>query len=119
MTELAQRYSIHRRTVSAILKRHGVPTRASGLTPEQIQRAVLMYAQGQSLTKIGKLLGADATTVHTRLREQGVKMRDTRTTALIRDVYRSAVSCRLPSVANLSTTKKALPRSLSVSSRRK
>jgi DNA-binding MarR family transcriptional regulator len=77
MTELAERYGIHRRTVSAILKRHGVPTRASGLSPEQIQRAVLMYAQGQSLGKIGKLLGVDATTVHARLREQGVRMRDT------------------------------------------
>lgn len=39
MTELAKRYGIHRRTVSAILKRHSVPTRASGLSPEQIQRA--------------------------------------------------------------------------------
>ena len=28
MSELARRYGIHRRTVSAILKRHGVPTRA-------------------------------------------------------------------------------------------
>ena len=77
MTELAERFGIHRRTVSAILKRHGVPTRASGLSPGQIQRAVLMYAQGQSLAKIGKTLGVDAGTVHSRLREQGVKMRDT------------------------------------------
>lgn len=77
MSELAQRYGIHRRTVSAILKRHGVPTRASGLAPEQIRRAVLMYAQGQSLARIGKLLGVDATTVRARLREQGVQMRDT------------------------------------------
>jgi DNA-directed RNA polymerase specialized sigma24 family protein len=77
MTELAERYGIHRRTVSAILERHSVPTRASGLAPEQIQRAVLMYAQGQSLAKIGKLLGVNAKTVHTRLREQGVQMRDT------------------------------------------
>lgn len=77
MSELAQRYGIHRRTVSAILKRRGVPTRASGLAPEQIQQAVLMYAQGQSLARIGKLLGVDATTVHARLREQGVQMRDT------------------------------------------
>lgn len=77
MSELAERYGIHRRTVSAILKRHGVPTRASGLAPEQVQRAVLMYAQGQSLARIGTQLGVDATTVHTRLREQGVRMRDT------------------------------------------
>jgi transposase-like protein len=77
MSDLAQRYGVHRRTVSAILKRHGVPTRASGLAPEQIQRAVLMYAQGQSLAKIGKQLGVDAGTVHARLREQDVQMRDT------------------------------------------
>ena len=77
MSELAQRYGIHRRTVSAILKRHGVPTRPSGLAPEQVQRAVLMYAQGRSLAKIGKLLGVDAGTVHARLRQQGVQMRDT------------------------------------------
>ncbi len=77
MTELAERYGIHRRTVSAILKRHGVPTRATGLSPEQIQHAVLLYAQGQSLAKIGRALGVDAGTVHGRLREQGVPMRDT------------------------------------------
>lgn len=77
MTELAERYGIHRRTVSAILKRHGVPTRTSGLSPEQIQHAVLLYAQGQSLAKIGKALGVDAGTVQGHLREQGVQMRDT------------------------------------------
>jgi DNA-directed RNA polymerase specialized sigma24 family protein len=47
------------------------------MAPEQIQRAVLMYAQGQSLAKIGTQLGVDAGTVHARLREQGVQMRDT------------------------------------------
>ena len=77
MTELAERYGIHRRTVSTILKRHGVPTRASALSPAQIQHAVLLYAQGQSLAKIGKALGVDAGTIHVRLREQGVQMRDT------------------------------------------
>jgi hypothetical protein len=77
MNELAVRYGIHRRTVSAILKRHGVPTRATGLSAEQVQRAVLLYTQGQSLVKIGKVLGVDAGTVHARLREQGVRMRDT------------------------------------------
>jgi len=77
MTELAERYGIHRRTVSAILKRHGVPTHASGLSEEQIQHAILLYAQGQSLAKIGKALGVDAGTVHARLRERGVRMRDT------------------------------------------
>lgn len=77
MTELAERYGIHRRTVSAILKRHGIPTRTTGLSTEQVQRAVLLYAQGQSLAKIGKAFGVDAGTVHARLREQGIRMRNT------------------------------------------
>jgi DNA-directed RNA polymerase specialized sigma24 family protein len=54
-----------------------VPPGLSGLSPEQIQHAVLMYAKGQSLVTIGKLLGVNAETVHTRLREKGVQIRDT------------------------------------------
>ena len=77
MSELAKRYQVHRRTVSAILHRHGGPTRASGLDPEQIDRAVLLYTEGQSLATIGNVLGVDAGTVHARLRERGVPMRDT------------------------------------------
>ncbi len=77
MNYLAQRYGIHRRTASAILKRHGVSTLLQGLSSEQIQHAVLMYAQGNSLAVIGSRLGADTGTVHNRLREQGVIMRDT------------------------------------------
>ena len=77
MKYLAQHYRIHRRTVSAILKRHGVEPRRQELSSEQIQHAVLMYAQGNSLAVIGSKLGVDAGTVHDRLREQGVIMRDT------------------------------------------
>jgi predicted DNA-binding protein YlxM (UPF0122 family) len=77
MSYLAQHYRIHRRTVSAILKRHGVEPRRQELSSEQIQHAVLMYAQGKSLAVIGSELGVDAGTVHDRLREQGVIMRDT------------------------------------------
>jgi len=76
MNYLAQHYQIHRRTVSAILKRHGVEPRRQELSSEQIQHAVLMYAQGNSLTVIGAKLGVDSGTVHIRLREQGVQMRD-------------------------------------------
>ncbi|MFA4930058.1 MAG: hypothetical protein WC558_16200 [Patulibacter sp.] len=38
----------------AILKRPSVPTQASGVSPEQTQHAVRLYALGQPLTKIGK-----------------------------------------------------------------
>lgn len=77
MAELAKRFKIDRRTVSAILKRHDVPTHPRGLSTEQIQQAVLMYAQGNSLAVIGSKLCVDVSTVHNRLREQGVQMRDT------------------------------------------
>jgi hypothetical protein len=77
MSYLAQHYQIHRRTVSAILKRHGVEPRRPELSSEQIQHAVLMYAQGNSLAVIGSKLSVDPGTVHARLREQGVVMRDT------------------------------------------
>jgi DNA-binding CsgD family transcriptional regulator len=77
MTELAKRFGIDRRTVSAILKRHEVPTRPQGLSVEQLQDAVLMCAQGNSLAVIGSKLGVDTGTVYNRLREQGVIMRDT------------------------------------------
>ena len=40
MTELARRFEIDRRTVSAILKRHDVPTRPQGLSVEQVRDAV-------------------------------------------------------------------------------
>jgi hypothetical protein len=78
MTELAKRFEIDRRTVSAILKRHEVPTRPQGLSVEQVQDAVLMYAQGNSLAVIGSKLGVDTRTVDHRLQGQGVQMRDTR-----------------------------------------
>jgi predicted DNA-binding protein YlxM (UPF0122 family) len=77
MNYLAQHYRIYRRTVSAILKRHGVEPRRQELSSEQIQHAVLMYAEGNSLAVIGSTLGVDTSTVHDRLREQGVIMRDT------------------------------------------
>ena len=77
MKYLAQHYGIHRSTVSAILKRHSVSTRQSGLSADQVRRAVMLYEQGKSLAVIGSKLEVDTGTVHNRLREQGVIMRDT------------------------------------------
>ena len=77
MNYLAQHYGVHRQTVSAILRRHGVSTRQPGLSTKQVRLAVQLYAQGNSLAVIGSKLGVDTGTVHNRLLEQGVKMRDT------------------------------------------
>ncbi len=77
MSYLAKHFGVHRSTVSAILKRHGVSTRQSGLSANQVDEAVLLYGQGKSLAIIGNKLGVDTGTVHNRLLEQGVIMRDT------------------------------------------
>src|SRR5450756_332987 len=77
MSYLAKHFGVHRSTVSAILKRHRVSTRQSGLSADQVDQTVLLYGRGKSLAVIGNELGVDAGTVHTRLREQGVRMRST------------------------------------------
>jgi DNA-directed RNA polymerase specialized sigma24 family protein len=74
--DLGKQFSIDRRTVSAILRRHQVRMRRRGLSPEQIDEAARLYGQGWSLARIGEKLGVDPTTVHNRLRESGVRMRD-------------------------------------------
>lgn len=75
--ELGDQFGIERRTVSAILHRHGVPMRRRGLSGEQIDDAVRLYAQGWSLARIATRMNVDAETVRQRLHERGVAMRDT------------------------------------------
>jgi hypothetical protein len=75
--ELGARFGIDRRTVSAILHRHGVNMRRRGLYPDQIDDAIHFYDSGWSLARIGVYLNADPTTVLSRLRERGIPTRDT------------------------------------------
>lgn len=75
--ELGARFGIERRTVSAILHRHDVPMRRRRLSSEQVDDAVRLYGEGWSLARIGRKLSVDPTTVLTKLRERGVRMRDT------------------------------------------
>ncbi|MEY8038398.1 MULTISPECIES: sigma factor-like helix-turn-helix DNA-binding protein [Pseudonocardiaceae] len=75
--ELGDQFGIERRTVSAILHRHGVAMRRRGLSDEQIDDAVRLYHQGWSLARIGDRMGVAAGTVRQRLHEHGVTMRDT------------------------------------------
>lgn len=77
MKDLAMNFHIDRQTVSAILTRHRVPRRPKGLSSEQIHRAVELYGQAASVATIAKVMGVDAKTVWTRLREHGVVMRNT------------------------------------------
>lgn len=75
--ELGDRFGIERRTVSNILRRHGVPMRRRGLSPEQVDDAIHLYNLGWSVARVGQHLGVAHTTVLTTLRERGVPTRDT------------------------------------------
>jgi DNA-binding CsgD family transcriptional regulator len=75
--ELAERFGIHRNTVSLHLHRHGVTMRRRSLDPSQIDHAVRLYQDGHSLARIGDRYNVDPTTVHTALRTRGVRLRDT------------------------------------------
>ncbi|WP_210717719.1 sigma factor-like helix-turn-helix DNA-binding protein [Amycolatopsis acididurans] len=75
--ELGDQFGIERRTVSAILHRHGVPMRRRGLSEEQADDAARLYYQGWSLARIGDRMGVAAGTVRQRLHECGVPIRDT------------------------------------------
>ncbi|OXM68242.1 hypothetical protein CF165_13940 [Amycolatopsis vastitatis] len=76
MDELGDRFGIERRTVSAILHRHGVSMRRRGLSPEQVDDAIHLYKLGWSLARVGDRLGVNHTTVLNKLRERGIPTRD-------------------------------------------
>jgi lambda repressor-like predicted transcriptional regulator len=73
---LARKYKMHRRTVAAHLEREGVAVREQlKVTPRLIEWAKQLYANGQSLSAIGKQLGVEASTVGKALKRAGVKLR--------------------------------------------
>jgi hypothetical protein len=76
--ELAQRFGIHRLTVTALLRRHGVERRRSGLTSKDIPTAAAFYEQGWSCARLGERFDVDSTTVWRALRSAGVAMRSVR-----------------------------------------
>jgi hypothetical protein len=74
--ELAGRFGIHRLTVTALLRQHGVKLRRVGLAPDDIPAAGRLYAQGWSLARLGAEYGVDSTTVWRALLAAGVAMRN-------------------------------------------
>jgi transposase len=73
--DLAQRFGIHRLTVTALLRRHGVELRRAGLTPEQIRTAEGCTAKAGRWRVWGARFGVHPTTVWRALRGAGVTMR--------------------------------------------
>ena len=75
-TKLAAQFNVNRRTISEVLNREGVSRRARPLTERQIEQAVILYETGLPPAKVGRVIGARPRTIQLRLRERGVKMRD-------------------------------------------
>ena len=74
--DLAKRFTIHRTTVSGHLHRRGVKVRGLSLDQRQVEGAIRLYAQGWSVARIGRHVGADGSTVWRALRMRGVRMQD-------------------------------------------
>lgn len=75
MNEVARAFKMHRTTVVAILKRHGVPQRPRVMSPEQVQAARELYESGLPLAAVGERLGFNGLTIANRLRALGVQLR--------------------------------------------
>lgn len=74
--ELATAHNCHRVTISAVLKRQGVPLRCTSPTSEQIDEMVRLYQSGLSLTKVGERFAMNASTVLAQLRKKDIRTRD-------------------------------------------
>ena len=77
MRQLAKDFGLHRRTVRAILDRHGVERRQRILTTSQIDEAVRMYQQGASLAVVGRRFGVEHSTIRKHLVARGIPRRNT------------------------------------------
>jgi hypothetical protein len=76
MRVVAERWCVSRKTVAEHLRRAGVPSRRRGLSPEQVQAAIALYAAGWSLARIGARLNCDHGVVLRALKRAGVPRRD-------------------------------------------
>jgi DNA-directed RNA polymerase specialized sigma24 family protein len=75
MTELAERFGIHRTTVTAVLRRLGVEPRQFGLNEEQVAEACRLYPEGWSLARLAERYDVSDMTVRRYLHLAGIVMR--------------------------------------------
>jgi hypothetical protein len=73
--ELAERFGVHRATVTNILYRLGVDVHQSGLTASQVSEACRLYPQGWSLARLAERYEVNDMTVRRYLLLAGVVMR--------------------------------------------
>jgi transposase len=75
MNDLADRFGIHRTTVTQHLHRNSVAIRQRGLDDHQVDHAIRLYQQGLSLVRVGARLDVHAETIRRALRARGIQMR--------------------------------------------
>ena len=73
--ELADRFGLHRATVTNILHRLGVEPRQFGLSDEEVAEGCRLYPEGWSLARLADRYGVDDMTVRRYLLQAGVVMR--------------------------------------------
>lgn len=73
--KIAEKYGIHRATVTAHLRRREIPAPAAGLDRRQRAEAVRLYREGLSLREVGRRLGADRKLVRAALVAEGEEIR--------------------------------------------
>jgi hypothetical protein len=76
--ELAQKFSIHRVTVSKLLRGEGVRLRLDGLSEAAITQAAELYSGGWSLARIGDHFGVAGSTVFRAFKGRGLPTRSLR-----------------------------------------
>jgi hypothetical protein len=77
LTELGERYGLHRQTAKAHLERCGVTVRSElpALSEEQVAHAVRLYADGWGLNPVAAQLSVAPNTVKRALLARGVRLR--------------------------------------------
>lgn len=75
VNELAERYGVHRATVSAHLTRRGVSRRRPGLGVEEAAEAVKLHLGGVSMRAIARSMGVDRKAIRVALVLAGMETR--------------------------------------------
>jgi transposase len=76
MRSLAQRFGVHRTTISKHLERVGATKRPKiKMTEERLAEARKLYTEGWSTQRIARKLDLGQTTVYDALKNAGVQMR--------------------------------------------
>lgn len=73
--KIAEKYGIHRATVTAHLRRREVPAAVAGLDREQSAEVHRRYREGLSLREVGRRLGVDRKLVRAALVAEGEEIR--------------------------------------------